>query len=56
MSDGQGGSDTATVTITVDGVTDIVPNVPPVAVDDACSTDEDSALTSGNVLGNDSDA
>ncbi len=55
MSDGQGGSDTATVTITVNGVTDIVPNVPPVAVDDTGSTDEDSALTSGNVLGNDSD-
>ena len=55
VSDGQGGSDSATVTITVDGVTDIVPNVPPVAVDDAGSTDEDSALTSGNVLGNDSD-
>ncbi len=30
-------------------------NVPPVAVDDMGSTDEDSALTSGNVLGNDSD-
>ena len=55
VSDGQGGSDTATVTITVNGVTDIVPNVPPVAVDDTGSTDEDSALTSGNVLGNDSD-
>ena len=56
VSDGQGGSDDATVTITVDGVTDIVPNVPPVAGDDAFATDEDSALTTGNVLGNDSDA
>lgn len=39
------GGDTATVTITVTGVDD-----PAIANDDAFATDEDTALTSGNVL------
>ncbi|MGD1806092.1 Ig-like domain-containing protein [Dapis sp. BLCC M126] len=51
IDDGNGGTDTATVNVTIDGVTD---NTPPVAVDDAVTTDEDSLL-SGNVLTNDSD-
>ncbi|MBW7882604.1 MAG: tandem-95 repeat protein [Caldilineaceae bacterium] len=52
ISDGNGGSDTATVTIDVACVNDA-----PVAADDAYSTDEDVALTIGapGVLVNDSD-
>jgi len=50
VSDGNGGTDTATVTITVNGVNDA-----PVADDDAFSTDEDTAITTGDVLANDSD-
>ncbi|MDA5556024.1 Ig-like domain-containing protein [Shimia sp. MMG029] len=44
VSDGQGGSDTATVTINVAGVNDA-----PTAADDSLSTDEDTLLQ-GNVL------
>ncbi|ABW32877.1 tandem-95 repeat protein [Acaryochloris marina] len=44
ISDGNGGTDTATVNITVRSTND-----PPVAVDDAVTTDEDVAIT-GNVL------
>ena len=54
LSDGQGGSDTATVTITINGVNDA-----PVASDDAgvgFTTDQDSAFTTANVLANDHDA
>ncbi len=40
VTDGQGGTDTATVTVTVLPVND-----PPVAVDDAQSTDEDTSVT-----------
>ena len=53
VSDGQGGSDTATVTIVVNGVND-----PPTATDDGgtgFSIDEDSSFTTANVLSNDSD-
>ncbi|WP_299625259.1 Ig-like domain-containing protein, partial [Pelagibius sp.] len=53
VSDGNEGSDTATVTITVNGV-----NAPPLAGDDGGAgfvTDEDSAFTTSSVLGNDSD-
>ena len=53
VSDGNGGSDTATVTVTVDGVNDL-----PEAVDDdgpLFTTDEDTAFTTGSVLVNDSD-
>jgi VCBS repeat-containing protein len=52
-SDGNGGSDTATVNVTVTPIND-----PPVAVDDAYSTDEDTTLTvaASGVLGNDTDA
>ena len=53
ISDGKGGSDTATVTIDVTPVND-----GPDAVDDAYSTDEDTPLTvaSPGVLGNDVDS
>ncbi|MBE2197677.1 MAG: tandem-95 repeat protein [Anaerolinea sp.] len=49
VSDGNGGSDMATVTVTVNPVNDA-----PVAVDDAATTDEDTAVTI-DVLANDSD-
>jgi len=49
VSDGHGGFDTATVSLTVEGVNDA-----PDAVNDSASTNEDTAF-SGNVLGNDSD-
>lgn len=48
-SDGEGGTDTATLTLNVTPVND-----PPVAVDDAGTTPEDTPLT-GNVLANDVD-
>ncbi|WP_376690798.1 tandem-95 repeat protein [Wenzhouxiangella sp. EGI_FJ10409] len=51
VTDSNGGTDTATVTITITGI-----NTAPVASDDAFATDEDSALTTGDVLANDSDA
>ncbi len=54
VSDGNGGTDVATVTITIDGVND-----PPVANDDSgpgFTTDQDTAFDTGNVLDNDSDA
>jgi len=56
VSDGQGGSDTALVTILITGINDA-----PLAVDDAdpqngFMTDKDTAFTTGNVLENDSDA
>ncbi|MDQ4132696.1 MAG: Ig-like domain-containing protein, partial [Actinomycetota bacterium] len=50
ISDGNGGSDTATVTITVDAVNDA-----PVANDDSAATDEDTPLAAPSVLGNDTD-
>jgi len=51
ISDGNGGSDTATVSITVTGV-----NEDPVANDDNGGvTDEDSSFTTNNVLTNDTD-
>ncbi|WP_168210512.1 Ig-like domain-containing protein [Persicimonas caeni] len=49
VSDGNGGTDTATVTITVNPVNDA-----PVAVDDAATTDEELAV-SIDVVGNDTD-
>lgn len=49
VSDGRGGTDSATVTITVDPVND-----PPVARDDAAVTDEDAPVTIA-VLANDDD-
>ena len=49
VTDGSGGFDTATVTVTVSAQPD-----PPVAVDDADSTLEDSPVTV-DVLANDSD-
>ena len=52
VSDGNGGTDTATVTITVNGVNDA-----PVAADDDLITDEDSPLViaGSTLLGNDDD-
>ena len=53
VDDGAQGTDTALVTITINGVNDA-----PVAVDDSgagFSTDEDSAFTTGSVLPNDTD-
>ena len=49
VSDGNGGSATATVSITVTSIND-----PPVAVDDAATTDEDVAVDI-NVVANDTD-
>jgi len=52
ISDGQGGSDTATATVNIDEVND-----GPVAVDDAFGASEDNAVTFSisDLLGNDSD-
>jgi VCBS repeat-containing protein len=50
VSDGNGGSNTATVTVTIDGVNDS-----PTAEADSFTTDEDNTLTTGNVLDNDND-
>ena len=55
VSDGNGGTATATVTVTINGVTDQVENQPPTAEDDAAETDEDTSVTTGDVLANDSD-
>ena len=55
ISDGNGGTDSATVTITINGVTDQVDNMPPVAEDDDAETDEDNSVTV-DALANDSDA
>ncbi len=58
VSDGHGGTDTATVTVTISGVNDPPANDPPVAVDDnAYTTDENTILIvpAPGVLGNDSD-
>jgi Ca2+-binding RTX toxin-like protein len=51
VSDGNGGTDTATVNITINGVNDA-----PIATDDnGGTTDEQTPLITGNVLANDSD-
>jgi VCBS repeat-containing protein len=50
VSDRSGGTGTGTVTLTVAPVNDA-----PVAVDDTAATDEDSAVTTGPVLTNDTD-
>lgn len=49
MNDGNGGTDTATITVNVTGVNDA-----PIAVEDVNTTDE-ATVVSGNVLSNDSD-
>ena len=53
ITDSQGATDTATVTVTIDGVS----NAPPVAADDAGSTTEDDVLVvaANGVLSNDTD-
>lgn len=53
VTDGQGGNDTATVTITVTGV---VSNHDPVATDDSFTISEEGVSTLGDLLANDSDA
>ncbi len=50
VADGNGGEDRATVRVTVNAV-----NHPPVAMDDSVTTNEDTPVTTGNVLANDSD-
>jgi Bacterial Ig domain/Bacterial cadherin-like domain len=50
VDDGNGGTDTATVDITIDPVDD-----PPVAVDDSATVSEDSGPTTIDVLANDTD-
>ena len=63
IDDGNGGTDTATVNITIDGVTDndppvIIDNNPPVAVDDSYTTEFETSLTidlANGVLNNDTD-
>ena len=49
IGDGNGGTDTATVIVTVNSVND-----PPDAIDDSATVDEDSGATSVDVLANDS--
>ena len=59
VSDGHGGSDTATVNLTITGVTDGAGNTPPVAVDDSYSVHAGEVLNVNAALGllaNDSDA
>jgi len=51
VSDGHGGTDAATVTVTVNGIND-----PPVAADDSPSVSEDSTGATVPVLANDTDA
>jgi VCBS repeat-containing protein len=53
IDDGNGGNDTATVVITINGIDD---NNSPDAVDDAAITDEDTPLAAITVLSNDTDA
>ncbi|MGH9878935.1 MAG: Ig-like domain-containing protein, partial [Nitrososphaerales archaeon] len=53
ISDGKGGTDTATVTIQVQDIP-IITNNPPNAVDDATGTNKDTPVTT-NILSNDSD-
>jgi len=57
VSDGHGGTDTATVTITINGVNDTPGNSPPTAGNDAATTDEDTPISvaAPGVLINDSD-
>lgn len=56
VSDGNGGTATAAVSLTVTEVVDPPPeNTPPVAADDVATTEEDTPVT-GNVLANDTDA
>ena len=50
VSDGRGGSDTATVTVNVQPVNDA-----PVAADDVLTVNEDASATTANVKANDSD-
>jgi VCBS repeat-containing protein len=57
LSDGHGGTDVATVTITINGVYDTPENNRPMAVDDTATTDEDNPIAAAapGVLINDSD-
>jgi len=53
VSDGNGGTDTATVTVTVGRIDP--DNHPPQAADDAAVTDENTPVLTGDVLANDTD-
>ncbi len=50
VSDGNGGTDTLTATITINGVNDA-----PVSTDDVAATIEDTAILIGSILANDTD-
>ncbi|RNL63791.1 tandem-95 repeat protein, partial [Nocardioides marmoriginsengisoli] len=54
VSDGHGGTASATVTMTITGVAGA--NIPPVAVADSTTVSEDAGASTVNVLGNDTDA
>ena len=58
ISDGHGGTSSATLTVTIRGTTDTPANIPPTAFADAVSIKEDTAPNPvvGNVLTNDQDA
>ncbi|MCP5010670.1 MAG: tandem-95 repeat protein, partial [Aestuariibacter sp.] len=53
ISDGHGGSDSAQVIVTVNAIS---LNTPPVAVNDSVTTNQDTPVTTQNLLVNDSDA
>ncbi len=56
VSDGRGGADTATVTVTISGTDEVPDNNAPIAVDDApAAIGEDAGAIVIDVLGNDSD-
>ncbi len=54
VSDGNGLTDTASVTVTINGVDEVINNQAPVANNDTATTDEDNNVTI-NVLTNDTD-
>ena len=58
ISDGHGGTSSATLTVTINGTTDTPANTPPTAVADAVSVKEDATPNPvvGSVLTNDQDA
>ena len=58
ISDGHGGTSSATLTVTIRGTTDTPTNTPPTAVADAAAVKADTAPNPvvGNVLSNDEDA
>jgi len=55
ISDGNGGTAVGTVAVTVDSIVNPPINTPPVATNDTLTTTLGNAITTGNVLTNDSD-